>query len=108
MTRSELIALIESVIEELDNLGAGMPAGDARTELDQLRDQLSDQQLRLIEANFNENTAAFQNATAQLAAINRDLKVTISEIDKVVETIANLTRFIAAVDQVLTAIGAVV
>ena len=101
MTRTELIDLLEKVIEELDVLRGSIEEGDALNQLDDLRDTLSDQQLQLAKAQFDENTAAFQEATDDLAAVNADLKITINQIKKIVETIENLKKFVAAVDQVL-------
>jgi len=101
MTRTDLIDLLESVIEELDELRGSIEEGAALDQLDDLRDKLSDRQLQLVKAQFDENTAAFQEATDELAAVNADLKSTINQINKMVETIENLKRLVAAVDQVL-------
>ena len=108
MTKSELIAVIERLIERLDVLGGSIPEGESSQQLDELRDQLSAQQLQLIQEQFDENTAAFKQATTQLAAINADLKATITQIGRLLETINNVKRFVSAVDQIIGTAVAIV
>jgi len=108
MTRTELITLIESVIEKLDVLGGSIPEGESSQQLDQLRDRLSSQQLQLAQEQFDENTAVFKAATAKLAEVNANLKTTINQIDKLVETVENIKRFVSAVDEIIGAAVAVV
>ena len=102
MTKTELIELIGDVIVKVDELSTRFLRNDPeRRPLDELRDALDAAQLRLVQEQFDENTAAFQQATASLAAINADLKRTIGDVNRVVETVANLRRFVSALDEIV-------
>ncbi len=99
MSKTELIMLIEGVLERLDALRGSIP-GPESLQIDQLRDQLSSQQLRLAQEQFDANTAVFRDATTRLTVVNANLKATIHQIDKIVDTIENVTRFVSAVDDI--------
>ena len=106
MTRLELIKLIGDVLTKLDVLrGSLMPDDPARRELNRLRKQLDGSQLKLVQTQFNENTKAFLQATAELEAINKDLKKTLTSVEKLVTTITNLKRFVAAVNGIVGAVA---
>jgi ABC-type transporter Mla subunit MlaD len=102
MTRLELIQLIGDALTQLDVLrGSLLPGEPNRTLLDQLRDELDTQQLKLAQNEFDDNTAAFVDATAKLVAINKDMNQTLKSIDKLVTTIDNLKRFVGAVNDIV-------
>ena len=101
MTRIELIKLIGDVLTRIDVLrGSLAPAEPSRTELDGIRKDLDRKQLQLSKNQFDDNTQAFIKATGQLEVINDDLKQTIKSVQKVVETITNLKRFVTAVNDI--------
>jgi hypothetical protein len=102
MNRDELITMVGNRIVEIDELSTTFdPGTPERVRLDQLRNRLNDQQIRLVEKQFNENTPAFQNATANLAAVNDELTSTINDINRIENTITNIGKFIGAIDTVL-------
>jgi methyl-accepting chemotaxis protein len=102
MTRLEVIKLIGDVLTRIDVLrGSLSPDDPDRKELDSIRKDLDRKQLQLSKNQFDDNTQAFIKATGQLEAINDDLKQTIKSINKVAETLANLKRFVAAVDGIV-------
>src|SRR5689334_13857575 len=102
MTRMELITLIGDVLTRLDVLrGSLMPDDPNRHQLDELRDSLDAKQRKLAQNQFDDNMAAFQQATTQLTSVNAALRVTIGQIQRVVDTLANLTRFVSAVDTIV-------
>lgn len=105
MTRIELIKLIGDVLTKLDVLRGSMLPGDSnRRELDRLRKQLDGLQLRLAKTQFDDNTQAFITATAEITAINKELKKTLNKIEKVVTTLETLSRFVTAVDDIINAV----
>jgi len=102
MTRIELIKLIGDVLTKLDVLrGSLLPTDINRTELDSLRTRLDASQLKLSKNKFDDNTNDFIKATEDLAAINKELKITINKIEKVVTTLNILKRFVAVIDDIL-------
>jgi ABC-type transporter Mla subunit MlaD len=104
MTRLELITLIGDLIERLTVLaGSMMPDDPRRPELDDLLERLDAQQLQLAKTQFDENTASFKQATAALKEINIQLKATLDDVNALVETIANLKRFVSAVNDIIGA-----
>ena len=105
MTRIELIKLIGDVLTRIDVLrGSLSPSEPSRKELDAIRKDLDKKQLQLSKNQFDENTQAFIKATGQLEGINNDLKQTIKSINKVAETLANLKRFVSAIDGIVGAV----
>ena len=100
MTKTELITLIEGVIERLDVLGGSIPGGVESLQLDRLRQELSSRVFLLAQAQFDANTAEFRDATRSLTVVNANLNATINQIDKIVDTIENVERFVSAVDHI--------
>ncbi len=105
MTKLELITLIGDVLTELDVLrGSLMPDDPRRHDLDEIRSRLDARQLQLAKSQFDTNTEGFKQATARLKEINVELKSTLNEVNALVDTIANLRRFVSAVDDVIGAV----
>ena len=103
MTRLELIKLIGDILTKLDVLrGSLLPGEPDRVQIDDLRKHLDHLQLQLVKSQFDDNTQDFLQAGKNISAINKDLKQTIDNVEQRVTTIANLKRFVAAVDSLVT------
>lgn len=100
MTKAELITIIRAAIERADVLPSSLMPAD-RHKLNEIRQKLHLSALRLAPAQFDENTVAFKEATARLATVNADLKPTVGQIQRPVETLANLREFVSAVDEIV-------
>lgn len=106
MTKSETLAMIGDRIVEVDVArGSLLPNEPGRAELDQLRSDLDQRQRTLAAAIFDDNTAAFQQAAAGLKAVNDEVRGTVRRLEDLQETIANVRRFLTAVDSVVGAVG---
>ena len=109
MTKLQVIQLIGVVIRQIDNVIDDLPPGDPNQQrLQQQRDALDDQQRRLAIEVFNENDAAFQNATQQLQAANAGIQASLDRLDNIENTIATITQFVTSVTSLLTTVGALV
>ncbi len=99
MTKVDCIILLGDVIVQLDTQrGSLSPGTPRRKKLDEIRRILNEKQLELADLIFDENTAAFKAAIEKLAAINKDIKNTIDDVNKVTETFAALASLVTAVD----------
>lgn len=102
MTRLELIRLIGDVLTRVDVSRGSLSSDEPnRDELDDLRRKLDRMQLKLARNEFDDNTEAFQQAAEELEIINRSLRRTINDIERLVTTIQNLRRFVAAVNNIV-------
>lgn len=102
MTRIELIELIGDFLTRLDMfIGSMLPNNPDRKPFEKLRDDLDGMLLEIRKEHFNTNTQKFQEAAGQLTAINKDLKKTIDDVNKMVETLETVTRFVGAVDKII-------
>ena len=103
MTRIELIEFLGDFITKLDMCIASiLPSNPDRKPLEDARDELDSLLLKLREEHFNENSEEFQKATEKLTAINKELKKTIDDISKVAQTLETITRFITAVEKIVS------
>lgn len=109
MTKIDCIILLGDVIVRLDTQrGSLSPGTPRRKKLDEIRSILNDKQLELADLVFDENTTAYTAATKKLTAINKDIKNTIDDVNKVAETFAALASLATAIDDLFmlaTAIG---
>jgi uncharacterized protein involved in exopolysaccharide biosynthesis len=107
MEPSDAITIIGDRIVEIDELSTTFDPDDPRrAQLDAKREALNNAQRELARRRFNENTSAYQNATARLSEINGELESTLADVNRVVETIATLNRFLGAVNSLInTAVG---
>jgi predicted transcriptional regulator len=105
MTRSQLIKLIGDTLTKMDVLrGSLLPNDPNRKTLDAARKELDRLQLKLSKELFDDNTAEFKKASQQLESINNNLKQTIKDLKKIVDTLDNINRFIGAVDGIVKAV----
>jgi hypothetical protein len=106
MTRTDVIEMIGDVLTQIDIArGSLMPDDPNRHKLDDLRILLDDKQRKLTQADFNDNSSAFQNAANDLKAVNDQISGTISSVKNMVTTLANITRFLNAVTSLVTLAG---
>ena len=99
MTKLECIKLLGDIIVRLDTQrGSLSPGTPKRKKLDEIRRILNEKQLELADLIFDENTAAYKAATDKLTAINKDIKKTIDDVDKVAKTFAALASLVTAID----------
>ncbi|MEK7853148.1 MAG: hypothetical protein AAB243_05055, partial [Planctomycetota bacterium] len=68
---------------------------------DRIRKSLDKKQLVLSQNQFDDNTQEYINAAKKLEDINKEVKKTISKIEKLVETIENLKRLVGAVENII-------
>lgn len=102
MTRLELIKLIGDLLTKIDVLrGSLIPDSPNRSALDHIRKSLDKKQLVLSQNQFDDNTQEYIDAAKKLEDINREVKKTISKIEKLVETIENLKRLVGAVENII-------
>ncbi|MGZ8880375.1 MAG: hypothetical protein ACXW1N_08690 [Halobacteriota archaeon] len=101
MSRLDVIGLVGDVLTELDLLRSKFDRGTGRRdELDDYRHQIDAVQRKLVRSVIAENTGAFRERTVSLKAVNDDLRQTITEVDKVVETLQTLVTFLEAAQKV--------
>ena len=106
MTKVELIQTIADDITQLDVFRSQFPLGTgARTQLDNVRDQLDAQLKQLIRTAFAENTAAWTTASTRVSDINADLKTTIDDLNRVVETLSSFVALAGALDGLLKTVA---
>jgi hypothetical protein len=97
-----MIQAIGDLLTRLDVLrGSLLPSDPDRHALDDLRLLLDERQRKLSREQFDEGTASFQAAAADLARVNGDIRQTIDRIERLVDTIDNVRRLLSAVDTVL-------
>ena len=106
MTQLEVIRMIGDVLTEIDvAVGSLVPGDPDLTALQDLRRLLDSRQLVLSRQVFDDNTASFQQAAAELKAVNDNIQGTIRRIDEMAKVIENVTRFLGAVTKFLTVVG---
>lgn len=106
MTRLEVIQMIGDLITEIDVArGSLMPDDPNRHALDDQRILLDDRQRKLSQSLFNDNSPAFQDAVAQLAAVNGEIAGTIRSVENIVTTIAEIQRFLDAATSIVKLAG---
>jgi DNA repair exonuclease SbcCD ATPase subunit len=102
MTRLELIKLIGDVLTKLDVLrGSLLPNESNRGELDRLRKKLDKKQLQFSRNEFIDSARPFQQATAELEKIHKELRKTINRTEEIATTLKNLKRFVKAIDDIV-------
>jgi hypothetical protein len=102
MTRLELIKLIGDVLTKLDVLrGSLLPNESNRGELDRLRKKLDKKQLQFSRNEFIDSAQPFQQATAELEKIHKELRKTINRTEEIATTLKNLKRFVKAIDDIV-------
>jgi hypothetical protein len=106
MTRIEVIEMIGDVLTDIDIArGSLMPSDPNRHRLDDLRILLDDRQRKLSQAAFDENSAAFLEAADNLKQINDQISGTITDVEKMNTTLANITRFLNAATTLVSLVG---
>src|ERR1700730_702689 len=99
MTKVDLIKLIGDVLRRLDSLRKSQsPDVSTRPVLDELRNTLAKQQLKLAINEFDEDAPAFRDATEKILAINTELHGAIERSGEAVVAIDDVKHFIRAVD----------
>jgi hypothetical protein len=102
MTRIELIEFLGDFLTRLDVfIGSMLPSNPNRVPFEEARDELDGMLLDLRKHHFNDKTQLYLNATEVLEAINDDLRNTIDDLTKTVETLDTITRFVGAVDRII-------
>jgi hypothetical protein len=100
MTKIECITLLGDVIVQIDKQrGSLSPGTPKRKKLDEIRRILNERQLELADLVFNEGIAAYTSATDKLTAIDKDIRNTINDVNKVAESFAALTSLVTAIDE---------
>ncbi|WP_177198106.1 hypothetical protein [Nitrosomonas communis] len=101
MTRSELIRVIGDVITEVDVLRSNFKRETKnRKSLDDIRDQLDTYQLKLVRNVINDSTTEFKQLTTSLKEVNEELRLTIEDMDKIVQTLEALVKFVGTVQKI--------
>jgi hypothetical protein len=101
MDRSDLIRFLGDVITEVDVLRSEFSRGTKkRIELDDLRDQLDMFQRQFVRNVIKDNTQKFADLTESLTDINRNLRKTIDEVDKVADTLETLVQLVGVVQKI--------
>ncbi len=99
MTKVDCIILLGDVILQLDTQrGSLSPGTPRRKKIDEIRRILNDKQLELADLAFDESTAAYMEITEKLGEINKGIKDTIDDVNKVAETFAALATLVTAID----------
>lgn len=105
MNRLELIKSVGDTITSIDILlGSNIP-DNSRNTLEFHRNVLDSAQLLLVKNQFDDNTALYVQATKELTNVNNELAKTILDINKLIETISNITRFANTVTSLLKVVG---
>ncbi len=106
MTRPELIQLVGDVITDVDVLRSAFSRGtQQRLQLDDLRDSLDTAQRRLVRNVLQDNTQQFQSLTKSLQEVNATLRDTITDVNKVAETLDTLVQFVRGLQEIVALIG---
>jgi hypothetical protein len=102
MNKTGAIIFCGEILTEIDVLrGSLYPGIPARKKLDEYRDIVDDKQLQLIDLAFNENAEQYTNITTELEKINKKIKATIQDKNKVADTFETLSRLVTVLDQLL-------
>jgi len=103
MTKLELIQMIGDILTQIDvEIGSLLPSDPHQQGLQDLRIQLDDQQRKLTRQVFDENSAAFQAAAQKLQEINGQIGVAIGQVQRIEDTIAGISQFLATITGLLT------
>src|SRR3954452_14288796 len=98
MTQLEIIRMIGDFLTEIDVVVGSLVPGDPDlTTLQDLRRLLDARQLILSRQVFEDNTARFQSAAAELKAVNDQIGNTLRKIDNMAAVIQNVTGFLNGV-----------
>lgn len=106
MSRQELINLIGNVIYDVNSLmtelNRGQPDWNA---LEDISDDLTHYQKKLIKKTFETNTAKIRELTENLKQSNETIQETIRQVEQTVKTIDTLTKFVGEVESLLQVLG---
>jgi hypothetical protein len=106
MNKLALIRVLGDALAAIDTaIGSLLPSDPHQQQLQELRALLDDQQRKLSQQAFEENTPAFQSAARQLKEVNDEIQTTVREVQRIEAVIDNIKRF---VDSVATLLGPVV
>ena len=101
MTRLELIRLIGDVIVKVDELCSTLDReAPNRIKLDNIRDELDTIQHKLVRSIINDNTEEFKNLTNSLKIINKELRETIDDVDKIAQNLETLVKFVGVIQKI--------
>lgn len=102
MTRLDLIRLIGDVITEVDVLSSTFePESENRKRLDKFRDDLDTAQRKLVRNVISDNTEKFKDLTGSLKEVNRELRQTIDDVNKVATTFETLVKFVGVIQKIV-------
>lgn len=89
-------------------------AGDTRIE-PQKRDEifisahkLHAYSMALAQKQFTENTESYKKAMVEITKVNNGLKQADADIEKIVETVKNISQLVNAVENIIIAVGGAV
>jgi uncharacterized protein Yka (UPF0111/DUF47 family) len=101
MTRLELIRLIGDVIVKVDELRSTLDRENPnRIILDNIRDELDTIQRKLVRSIINDNTGEFKSLTNSLKKINKELRETIDDADKIAQNLETLVKFVGVIQKI--------
>ncbi|NTV98474.1 MAG: hypothetical protein HGA70_04860 [Chlorobiaceae bacterium] len=101
MTVNELIKTIGNVIVKIDVTRSSLDRNTPqRVHLDNDRDELDTFQRKIVRSVIDENSVEFKKHTAALKEADKELGRTMDDLKRLVETLANLDKFIAAVGKI--------
>ncbi len=101
MTHLELIRLIGDVIVKVDELRSTLDRENPnRIILDNIRDELDTIQRKLVRSIINDNTGEFKSLTNSLKKINKELRETIDDADKIAQNLETLVKFVGVIQKI--------
>lgn len=101
MTHLELIRLIGDVIVKVDELRSTLDRENPnRIILDNIRDELDTIQRKLVRSIINDNTGEFKSLTNSLKKINKELRETIDDADKIAQNLETLVKFVRVIQKI--------
>lgn len=109
MNQGDVIRMIGDALTDIDVLiGSLVPPDPSLTALQDLRRLLDSRQLILSREVFDANTQRFQQAAADLKAVNDEIRGSLRQIEDMVAVINNVTRLLNGVTRFLTTVGAAI
>jgi hypothetical protein len=103
LSRIDLIRIIGDIITELDVARGSFPKeSPERKEFDAWRRYLDEKQHALADAVFDEGSAAYQSASADIDNIARDMADAIADVNNTAQTFEDLSRLASAIDDLLS------
>jgi septal ring factor EnvC (AmiA/AmiB activator) len=109
MDRLGVIRMVGDVITDVDVLrGSLLPRDPKRLLLDDFRILLDARQQRLSREAFDDNTAAFKSAAADLEQINTQLQDSVEKLEKLDATLKTIKSFIDSLTNLLSAVAVLV